>query len=97
MCECVVGKQILVVVGSGEIAFYFSPKEFSPNPDEVREVGRALIYNGDSIGMCDSRLLHGEIRMYFNPMVQNDDNRETVANKILEAITTPNNLATLGN
>lgn len=89
-------ERILVVENSGEVAFYFSPKDFEPSEEEVQKTAWGLIYNGDCIGVGASRLLKGEIRMFFNPMVQKEHNYERVIEKISAAIMKPNFAAVLG-
>ena len=77
--------------GVGELVFYFSPKDYMPDERHVISVGYGLIYNGDCTGVEFSRLMNGEVRVYYNPMVQNKANLDRVINKMKEAIKAPNN------
>lgn len=80
------GEQILAVDVSSAIVFYFSPKVFMPDPERIQKIGRALIANGDITGMSCSRLGHGELTVYFNPMVQKAANYDVAERKMRAAI-----------
>ena len=84
-----------MIRGAGELVFYFSPKDYMPDERHVISVGYGLIHNGDCTGVELSRLMNGEARVYYNPLVQNGANLDRVVKKMREAIKAPNENATM--
>ena len=88
-------ERILIVEGSSEVEFYFSPKELMPDFGEITKVVQKLISSGACTDVGRTHLPSGEMRVYLNPMRHDECHRETVMETIARTIIMSSNSGTM--
>ncbi|MBQ9180885.1 hypothetical protein IJ135_02200 [Candidatus Saccharibacteria bacterium] len=76
-------RKLIVVRGTdGEITIYFRPGVFRPDIGQMRQVIGGLLFAGHCTGTDISRVSKGEVKLYFNPLVNTKDDRRYAVNAV---------------
>ncbi|MBQ2659743.1 hypothetical protein IJF85_02090 [Candidatus Saccharibacteria bacterium] len=77
------------------VKIFFHPGDFCPDREAILEEIKSLASRGLCTGGVYESLRNGEVKLWFNPLVQSCDMRRTAISEMKKAIMQPNSAATL--
>lgn len=79
-------RRFVVLDDETEVKIYFYPKAFSVSEHEVEMTIYTMLYDGYCTGAELSRLMNGEVRLYFNPIHHGKKIRKKATRQIINVI-----------
>ena len=78
--------QICVSEDYDEVKIFFDTKTIGADQAVIKDKLNGLVYNGNCGGYDTTRLLYGDIRVYFNPIYHGALDRRLVIKKVTETL-----------
>ena len=76
----------------GEARIYFLTEKYSPTKEQLVTALNATTFHGLTTGGELDRYRYGEVRIYFNPLYHGAGKRSVAIEKVIQAITTDENV-----
>lgn len=79
-------KKMLVKEKKTEVKIYFNTKLLQPDTENIRATINGLVYANYCSGGDIERLLQGEVRLYFNPLVHQKEDQGMAVRELKKSI-----------